>query len=151
MSDKDRKAAFVKIAEAAKKAKGPFSMTNAGLDDTFVRIFVEGTLQPGAAPHLTEVNLESNSISNPGFAMLAEAVAKMPTLTSIKLRHQRTAPSVSNQDLFLKAMELNPSIIKMSVEMNRERSAKRDKLESQNRDLKRKARLKARAATRSES
>eukprot|EP00466_Bigelowiella_natans_P004591 jgi/Bigna1/90290/estExt_fgenesh1_pg.C_660121 len=146
------------------RQKGPFSMTNAGLDDTFVRIFVEdgeyrdghstvklGTLQPGAAPHLTEVNLESNSISNPGFAMLAEAVAKMPTLTSIKLRHQRTAPSVSNQDLFLKAMELNPSIIKMSVEMNRERSAKRDKLESRNRDLKRKARLKARAATRSES
>jgi len=43
-------------------------------------------------------------------------------------------------------MELNPSIIKMSVEMNRERSARRDKLESHNRDLKRKARLKAKTA-----
>eukprot|EP00472_Partenskyella_glossopodia_P001815 CAMPEP_0197515270 /NCGR_PEP_ID=MMETSP1318-20131121/451_1 /TAXON_ID=552666 /ORGANISM="Partenskyella glossopodia, Strain RCC365" /LENGTH=483 /DNA_ID=CAMNT_0043063589 /DNA_START=60 /DNA_END=1510 /DNA_ORIENTATION=- len=137
--------AYKALVHKAKHCKD-FSITNSNLNDRFVELLCEGALQPGANPKLLSINLESNKIGNPGIKLLALAIAELPNLRVIKLRHQLNKPSVEAQEAMLAALEKNTSIKTLSIDMKRELAQKRDKLESRNHEIQRKNRIAARQA-----
>mmetsp|Transcript_6108 Transcript_6108/g.11252 ORF Transcript_6108/g.11252 Transcript_6108/m.11252 type:complete len:448 (-) Transcript_6108:628-1971(-) len=98
--------AYKALVHKAKHCKD-FSITNSNLNDRFVELLCEGALQPGANPKLLSINLESNKIGNPGIKLLALAIAELPNLRVIKLRHQLNKPSVEAQEAMLAALEKN--------------------------------------------
>ncbi len=135
LSGAKRLEAFRGLAELASRAKGTFSMTNSGLDSDFAEILARRALAPNVNPDLKEINLESNAISDRGFRALGKALATNSSLTSIKLRHQISSPSVEVQKLLVGALEANQNLIRLSVDLHAEWARRRDKLEARNRDL----------------